>query len=128
MTDTKDIKALRSEAANIIGLLTTEGHQSFTLDKAADFFDDVFLLLEAEPQLAEAAESYRNYYPSKCIELEAEIAAIKSKLANPVVLHNERYDYQDPDEYEQGYVRGYNASRLNSIADIEKAGFTVKGE
>ncbi|WP_371819826.1 hypothetical protein [Rahnella sp. BCC 1045] len=59
--------------------------------------------------------------------LRAEIAELKAKLANPVELHNERFDYQDPDEYEQGYVRGYNASRLNSIADIEKSGFTVKG-
>lgn len=42
-----DIHALRSEAAIIIGLLTAEGHQTFTLDKVADFFDDVFRKFEA---------------------------------------------------------------------------------
>lgn len=57
MTDTTDIKALRSEAANIIGLLTSEGRQSFTLDKTADFFDDVFRLLEAERQRADDLQS-----------------------------------------------------------------------
>jgi len=48
MTEKTDIAALRSEAANIIGLLTASGHETFSLDKTADFFDDVFRLLEAE--------------------------------------------------------------------------------
>lgn len=45
-----DMAALRSEAANIIGLLTAAGHETFSLDKTADFFDDVLRLLEAERQ------------------------------------------------------------------------------
>ncbi len=51
-----DIPTLRSEAASIIGLLTAEGHQTFSLDKVADFFDDVFRKFE----LAEAALSAAN--------------------------------------------------------------------
>ncbi|HHG9960349.1 TPA: hypothetical protein ACPZLH_001525 [Yersinia enterocolitica] len=43
----KHIEVLRSEAANIIGLLTVDGHQTFTLDKTADFFDEVFRAIEA---------------------------------------------------------------------------------
>lgn len=43
----KHIEVLRSEAANIIGLLTVDGHQTFILDKTADFFDEVFRAIEA---------------------------------------------------------------------------------
>ncbi|MGV0085975.1 hypothetical protein EEAAV_19220 [Rahnella aceris] len=49
MTDTTDIAALRSKAANVIGLLTAESLTgSFALDSLADVFDDMFRLLEAE--------------------------------------------------------------------------------
>lgn len=84
MTDTTDIAALRSEAANIIGLLTAEGHQSFTLDKTADFFDDVFRLLEAERQRVEelAARQSKNgvaKLQSEVIRLRIELAALKGE-------------------------------------------------
>lgn len=44
----------------------------------------------------------------------------------PVVLHDKRDHYQDTDEYEQGYVRGWNASRMEAKAAIEAAGGIVK--
>lgn len=57
MTDTTDIAALRSKAANVIGLLTAESLTgSFALDSLADVFDDMFRLLEAEHQRADKAE------------------------------------------------------------------------
>lgn|GEM_PF-5621553 len=89
MTDKTDIAALRSEAANIIGLLTTEGHQSFTLDKAADFFDDVFRLLEAERQRAENwSVSFENER-LRADKLAAHIEALKGDQV-PVALVDER--------------------------------------
>lgn len=49
MTDTTDVAALRSKAANVIGLLTAESLTGgFALDSLADVFDDMFRLLEAE--------------------------------------------------------------------------------
>jgi len=58
MTDTTDISALRSKAANVIGLLTAEFHPGvFALDSLADVFDDMFRLLEAERQRADAAQT-----------------------------------------------------------------------
>jgi hypothetical protein len=61
MTDTTDIAALRSKAANVIGLLTAESLTgSFALDSLADVFDDMFRLLEAERQRADVAVTERN--------------------------------------------------------------------
>lgn len=77
MTETTDIKALRSEAANIIGLLTSEGHQSFTLDKTADFLDDVFRLLEAEHQRLELVREQRDNELKTNSQLEAELASLR---------------------------------------------------
>ena len=58
MTDTTDIAALRSKAANVIGLLTAEFHpEVFALDSLVDVFDDMFRLLEAERQRADAAQT-----------------------------------------------------------------------
>lgn len=58
MTDTTDIAALRSKAANVIGLLTAESLTgSFALDSLADVFDDMFRLLEAERQRADKYEN-----------------------------------------------------------------------
>ncbi|EQC2671178.1 hypothetical protein ACY3SZ_001873, partial [Yersinia enterocolitica] len=55
-----DIPTLRSEAASIIGLLTAGGHQTFSLDKVADFFDDVFRKFElAEAELSAANEKLK---------------------------------------------------------------------
>ena len=101
MTDTTDIKALRSEAANIIGLLTAEGHQSFSLDKAADFFDDVFRLLESERQRADhnkvmqfAAEdvsaSALRGWSSEGIKLHAATEEIKRLTAELAALKGEQ--------------------------------------
>ncbi|WP_459176931.1 hypothetical protein [Ewingella americana] len=79
MTDTTNTVALRSEAASIIGLLTSEEHQSFTLDKLADFFDDVFRLLEAERQRADDAMTSITDYLSDNIKVKAELAALKGE-------------------------------------------------
>lgn len=58
MTDTTDIAALRSKAANVIGLLTAESRtESFALDSLADVFDDMFQSLEAERQRADKAQA-----------------------------------------------------------------------
>lgn len=42
-----EIVAVREEAAQIIGLLTASGCAGLVLDKTADFFDDMFMKLEA---------------------------------------------------------------------------------
>ncbi|WHZ42184.1 hypothetical protein QNM34_07875 [Rahnella bonaserana] len=95
MTDTTDIKALRSEAANIIGLLTAEGHQSFSLDKAADFFDDVFRLLEAERQRSAGSEEelHKALHREKAAERKLlaaheEIAALKGDQVPVGFIHH----------------------------------------
>ncbi len=61
MTDITDIAALRSKAANVIGLLTAESLTgSFALDSLADVFDDMFRLLEAERQRADELKQLRD--------------------------------------------------------------------
>lgn len=84
MTDTTDISALRSEAANIIGLLNAAGHETFSLDKTADFFDDVFRLLEAERQ---RADDWKQVVDLR----DSEIANLNDKLATPVSLPKAAY-------------------------------------
>jgi hypothetical protein len=94
MTDTTDIAALRSKAANVIGLLTAEYLTgSFALDSLADVFDDMFRLLEAERQRAvklddraKCAEAERDKniaWHSKQLkranDLEAKLAALKGE-------------------------------------------------
>jgi len=133
MTDTTDIKALRSEAANIIGLLTTEGHQSFTLDKAADFFDDVFRLLEAERQRADDLQRI-NGIQETTIEVfrHKELAALKAKLANPVVLPSRfKPEMSKVDVFKDSPVMKLDATggwlnRTGVIIALKDAGFTVK--
>ncbi|EKN3337291.1 hypothetical protein QK138_001020 [Yersinia enterocolitica] len=96
-----DIPTLRSEAASIIGLLTAEGHQTFSLDKVADFFDDVFRKFE----LAEAALSAANERLSKPVVLpEVVVVNISGKYPIEVMY----------------------ASKVKTF--IKAAGFTVEGE
>lgn len=101
-----DIPTLRSEAASIIGLLTAEGHQTFSLDKVADFFDDVFRKFE----LAEAA-----------------LSAANEKLSKPVVLPDYRCS---PDMHTKQYYEtiGFNLGLDACKAVIKTAGGKVEGE
>ncbi|MFQ6279784.1 hypothetical protein [Yersinia enterocolitica] len=108
-----DIPALRSEAANIIGLLTAEGHQTFTLDKVADFFDDIFRKFEAA---------------------EAELSAANEKLNKPVVLpkgYSVRAGHPI-NEGERHVLIPKEGGRWLSRFDVEHAirvaGFTIEGE
>lgn len=156
MTDTTDIKALREllchedlESDYHVGVTVTTLRlllsKADALEAERQRADDaerknslVAGGIESALKLQERAEKAEDEvaalktdiesYISINGELATEVEVLKAKLENPVVLHNERDDYQDTDEYEQGYVRGYNASRRNSVADIEKSGFTVKGE
>lgn len=103
MTDKTDIAALRSAAANIIGLLTAAGHETFSLDKAADFFDDVFRLLEAERQRGDkeealnkhldlavrAAEGVANSLRRQAEKAEEELAALRGEQ-EPVTMDDLR--------------------------------------
>ncbi|KAB8307619.1 hypothetical protein EH227_16670 [Rouxiella chamberiensis] len=89
MTDTTDIAALRSEACGISRLFEAE-----------KFIEKVIGLLEAERQRADnandgwlkviaerdAAEQKSRNYEQVAHGLAEEIAALKDKLANPVVL------------------------------------------
>lgn len=93
-----DIPTLRSEAASIIGLLTAEGHQTFSLDKVADFFDDVFRKFE----LAEAA-----------------LSAANERLKVPIKLPKKIYLKSS---------RGNVISWSKTFDAIEAAGFTVEGK
>ncbi|ELZ3994665.1 hypothetical protein UMV29_004435 [Yersinia enterocolitica] len=105
-----DIPTLRSEAANIIGLLTAEGHQTFSLDKVADFFDDVFRKFE----LAEAA-----------------LSAANEKLSKEVVLPDDGLEdciNMWPDNWRNDFDTGYNFGIWRCEQNIKAAGFTVEGE
>lgn len=85
MTDTTDIAALRSKAANVIGLLTAESLTgSFALDSLADVFDDIFRLLEAERQRADDLQHVID-------RRDNEIVDLKDKLATPVALPKAAY-------------------------------------
>lgn len=75
-----DIHALRSEAASIIGLLTTEGHQTFTLDKVADFFDDVFRELEAAQRRIDELEIHLKEERAANGVLRTALSAANEKL------------------------------------------------
>ncbi|HHH2177404.1 TPA: hypothetical protein ACPZUU_000028 [Yersinia enterocolitica] len=104
-----DIPTLRSEAASIIGLLTAEGHQTFSLDKVADFFDDVFRKFE----LAEAELSAANEKLSKPVEFpDCDIGAV-SHMAH---------------WYSEKQCEAWLAGVEFSKKQIIKAGFTVEGE
>lgn len=152
MTDTTDITALRAESANLMILLHKEGLGGEVTLTAAKFFDDVFRLLEAEHQRNDeseagfwgracaretqrantaevAAKSYKNTAEVAC----KEIAALKSKLDNPVVLKPAytQSDYnllglETCDAY--GLAWGSSATRDDAVKQIREAGFTVKGE
>lgn len=129
MTDTTDIKALRSEAANIIGLLTAEGHQSFSLDKAADFFDDVFRLLESERQRADhnkvmqfAAEdvsaSALRGWSSEGIKFHAANEEIKRLTAELAALKGEQVPFRYMAEWSSQYGgMEYDYSEVRSEMD-----------
>ncbi|PKE31014.1 hypothetical protein CWS43_10070 [Rahnella sp. AA] len=118
MTDTTDISALREQAetAKVCGgMFAISGEQALSL------LDQ----LEAERQRAdkaqadmqfecdahiETAESWREW-KLRAITAETEIAALKARLANPVVLGSSDV-----------------MSRNFAIKAIIAAGFTVKGE
>lgn len=100
MTDKTDIDALRSEAANIIGLLTAAGHETFSLDKTADFFDDVFRLLEAECQQRAAAEITSESYKNILGVAIKELAALRGEQ-EPVAYLTRHMGCRSPDDCEE---------------------------
>lgn len=134
MTDTTDIAALREQWETL--------HSRLDLDI---FITTLFTALEAERQRADelqstvgrlAQESNRLFDDRQRINknwteaetdnalLRDEIAALKAKLANPVVLEYRKHDgFTDPEK-----VRLINAVTDRCAAAIKESGFTVKGE
>lgn len=135
MTDTTDIAALREicEILNEYGYDPDWEGGGVHVDNAAKTVRMIIMqhcesstMLEPERQLTN--ESGERFYKAVqyVAKLESEIAALKAKLANPVVLPAKL-----PDEgYGGGAVR--NWCRNESVADcarrITEAGFTVKRE
>ena len=78
--------------------------------------------LEAERQRADAADSRLHEVSVHCANVEAEIAALKAKLANPVVLEYRKHDgFTDPEK-----VRLINAVTDRCAGAIKESGFTVE--
>lgn len=109
MTDTTDIAALREEVERLIEELLVERNAAINLSN----------------HLSDCAGKLR--------AANAEIAALKAKLANPVVLKPayKQSDYslmglEPSDAY--GLAWGSSATRDDSVKQIREAGFTVKGE
>lgn len=128
MTDTTDIAALRE--ASEIG----ESSDWMTWPKVDPAkLKQVLNLLEAERQRADYAVKVKDndeqtalYWAKIAAEALAEIAALKAKLANPVVLPAKL-----PDEgYGGEAVRNWwrNKTVTDCARRIAEAGFTVKGE
>lgn len=149
MTDTTDIKALRAETWDL-----------HTMQDATEFADRLLDLLEAERQRADANTQeirrlefqWENRAPTQwaydqtCTALhaqreraekaEAEIAVLKAKLANPVVLRKviEPDDVDsildptaNPDEYAKCVGSDmWNAAMTFAVKATYAAGFTVK--
>ena len=122
MTDTTDIKALRER---LIAIGDVEELHSFA----------IFLIdqLEAERQRADvawehwqAAQIVLGEQAEQIIILNREIAALKAKLANPVVLPAKEWD--DGSDKQLCILNGkYNRAVNHCSEAISKAGFTVKG-
>lgn len=102
MTEKTDIDALRSEAANIIGLLTAAGHEALSLDKTADFFDDVFRLLEAECQQRAAAEITSESYKNILGVAIKELAALRGE--QEPVAWTDAEELRDVEKHGCGYL------------------------
>lgn len=94
--------------------------------------------LEAERQRADDLVLHVNTQANMREKAEAEIAALKAKLANPVVLRKviEPDDVDsildptaNPDEYAKCVGSDmWNAAMAFAVRSIHKSGFTVKGD
>lgn len=121
MTDTTDIKALRERMMQ---------QREAALTGNAPRFEDCELLvcdllraltlsnkqLEAERHRADYGQQVINQSNAECDRLINEIAEMKAKLANPVVLPERRLPTPS--------ILTFS----DAIKAINKAGFTVKGE
>lgn len=138
MTDTTDIAALRDKyelaLKDVTDRLVECSRLNFCMDELtafAAFSSTIIDQLEAERQRGEAKDNAINLATEiartaseKIERLEAEISALKAKLANPVVLP--RTLWYEHDDLPQ--VIPVLEKRL-VIAGIHLAGFTtVKGE
>lgn len=122
MTDTTDIASLKKQidtAADIICDLTDK------LEAERQRADELVLHINTQANMREKAEKERdelaiNWSASKkSIQFyKSEIAALRAKLANPVVLTS-RYSRVN-------WADSFDASEI--ITAINAAGFTVKGE
>ncbi|WP_208950680.1 ead/Ea22-like family protein [Rahnella sp. ChDrAdgB13] len=105
-----------------------EWSNMFQFADAVEEVSDTVAELRAKLEATEKERDGLLVWKKLAAQRYEKLQALRAKLANPVVLNNALDHYQDPDEYEQGYVRGCNASRIEAIAAIRAAGFTVKGE
>lgn len=126
MTDTKNIAALRAESANLMILLHKEGLGGEVTLTAAQFFDDVFRLLEAESARGDASEGFWGRAAARetnrATKAYVEIEELKAKLATPVVMP------ELPLAIGDFTAAAMKAVRRLDVQAIQKAGFTVKGE
>ncbi|MFU2318953.1 hypothetical protein [Rahnella sp. PCH160] len=148
MTDTTDIKALLGNLKFYAGEASCHPDPNYYLEFeklcTPTNILTVIGVLEAERQRAdkaqtdmqfecdahiETAESWREW-KLRAVTAEAELAALKAKLANPVVLpprKNASY-YVDEEFTNADLAAIYNTARLELSVKIQNSGFTVKGE
>lgn len=135
MTDTTDIKALReaSEIGESSDYMTWPTVDPAKLKRVLD-------RLEAERQRADdlnydlgQLQTNNVELSRECLQYKSELAELKAKLANPVVLKPayKQSDYnrmglEPSDAY--GLAWGSSATRDDCVKQIREAGFTVKGE
>lgn len=142
MTDTTDMAALRKRLQSAISQ-----HEMMMgcvmgisrVDPMYQQYLDALNELEAERQRAgtqiEDLEKRLRYTEETLIAAndllavaEAENAALKAKLANPVVLPHDILISRDAHETRQCAAAGYNDAMRDAKGCIIEAGFTVKGE
>lgn len=130
MTDTTDIKALReglqsaiSQHEMMMGCVMGLSRVDPMYQQCLDALND----LEAERQRADVEHKYASERDTEneslmltVGRLREEIAALKAKLANPVVMPK----YAGDLNHEMAFLRGVEATARK----ITAAGFTVKGE
>lgn len=140
MTDATDIKALREacEILNDHGYMPESGEiRSSNLAEAVRMIIKQSVgyadQLEAERQRTEKARERLGLdvaWQQRALVAEKEIAALKAKLANPVVLPA-RCTPRVGGDYELELISGLGGELLvasDVISALHAAGFTVKGE
>lgn len=136
MTDTTDIAALREKFESVFdgnkerNKYHPDVYVAYPTRAAWKYYqmgNELHLSqLEAERQRADKADSRLHEVSVHCANVEAELSALKAKLANPVVLPDKLPDEGYGGEAVRNWCR--NETVTDCARRITEAGFTVKEE